>query len=179
MFVDEKMITLLENNIRETENVLNSMKQTLAEMKKTYQMQENPSQEEPLQEDPDYAKHEILSHTKERMEKMIAENYNGYRLPLNAGTDLFKEFGKETVEYLAANTIINKSYDGRFSNINKEWAADILNHTPFRGQDIVLTTHPAVLNGLTDLIRAAEKLSPENTPEKKNVKRKRSIMSKI
>ena len=57
------------------------------------------------------------------IERAIAENYDGHRLSGECAKAVLGEYGIDRVNWVLANTIHEKSHDGRFSRGNKEWAA--------------------------------------------------------
>lgn len=96
---------------------------------------------------------------KEGIEQAIRENFDGMHLNPDAVKSVLEQFGAERAAYVLANTIQQKSWDGRFSKNNKEWAASIMMAEDMntRGEDrrsaFVVDSHPAVLDGFTDLFR--------------------------
>ncbi len=96
---------------------------------------------------------------KEGIEQAIRENFDGMHLNPDAVKTVMEQYGAERAAYVLANTIQQKSWDGRFSGSNKEWAASV-----FVAEDInasgddkrsmfAVNSHPAVLDGFTDLFR--------------------------
>ena len=71
----------------------------------------------------------------------------------------FERFGAERVALVLAATVQTKSWDGRFSSANKDWAfsfdfPDPVNELGFdRRHDYAVETHPAVLDGFINLVR--------------------------
>ena len=57
------------------------------------------------------------------IEKAISENFDGMRLRADAVAQVLSEFGADRVQFVLANTVRQKSWDGRFSRENKAWAA--------------------------------------------------------
>ena len=94
------------------------------------------------------------------IEKAIAENFDGMRLKADAAAQVLSEFGAERVQFVLANTVQQKSWDGRFSRENKAWAAifpiepDVVMGMDRRVQFIV-NSHPAVLDGFICMARGA------------------------
>ena len=70
--------------------------------------------------------------------------------------DIFDEFGYDRTMWVLAATVKNKSFDGRFSNINKGWARTIIpSHLDkYEFDEYAVQSHPAVLNGFIDSVRA-------------------------
>jgi hypothetical protein len=92
------------------------------------------------------------------IEQTIRENYNGYHLNADAATKVIGEYGYDRVNWVLANTIQEKIYDGRFSEANKKWAKGF--YTPDRegsnrASSYTVETHPAVLDGFIKEARAA------------------------
>ena len=94
------------------------------------------------------------------IEKAIAENFDGMRLRTDAAAQVLGEFGAERVQFVLANTVQQKSWDGRFSRENKAWAAafpiepDVVMGMDRRVQ-FVVNSHPAVLDGFITMTRKA------------------------
>ena len=94
------------------------------------------------------------------IEKAIAENFDGMRLKADAAAHVLGEFGAERVLFVLANTVQQKSWDGRFSRDNKAWAAafsiepDVVMGMDRRLQ-FVVRSHPAVLDGFISMTRRA------------------------
>lgn len=76
---------------------------------------------------PEYMKSLSVNITCQRaIEKAISENYNENRLDAGAVLEaILEEFNVDRIEYVLANTVQLKNYDGRFSLSNKRWAANI------------------------------------------------------
>ena len=91
---------------------------------------------------------------KRAIEKGITENFDGMILKTGFEDDIIREFGLERMEYVLANTVQEKDFDGRFSQANKEWAkqTEITEKQEHRYQ-FVVESHPAVLDGFVNLIR--------------------------
>ena len=101
------------------------------------------------------------------IEKAITENFDGMRLRADAAAKVLGEFGVERVQFVLANTVQHKDWDGRFSRENKAWAAafaiepDVVMGMDRRVQSVV-NSHPAVLDGFITMTRKAvlEKYCP-------------------
>lgn len=91
---------------------------------------------------------------KRAIEEGITKNFDGMILNTGFEDDIIREFGRERVEYVLANTVQEKDFDGRFSQANKEWAkqTEITEKLDHRYQ-FVVESHPAVLDGFVNLIR--------------------------
>ena len=63
---------------------------------------------------------------KEAIEQTISAHYAENRLDTEAAVkDVLEKFGPERVQFILANTIQRKNYDGRISQDNKAWAKNI------------------------------------------------------
>ncbi len=90
---------------------------------------------------------------KDAVDRAIAENFDGYRLPKGTAAGVIKEYGIERVSYVLANTVMHRSQEERISPENKEWAKSIEPYAMYESRDIVATSHPAVLNGFINQAR--------------------------
>ena len=109
---------------------------------------------------------------KESIEAAIRDNYRDNRLNGNAVVEaLGASFSMERVQYVLANTVQQKDWDGRFSRENKEWAKSIpVTPNPDAwGQDrncyfVVDQAHPGLVDLLVTRFRKEVKL---DAPTKK------------
>lgn len=63
---------------------------------------------------------------KERIEEAIAANYGNNRLNSRAVMETLSiEFSMERIQYVLANTVQMKDWDGRFGRDNKAWAKTV------------------------------------------------------
>ena len=90
---------------------------------------------------------------KDAIDRAIAENFDGYRLPKGTAEGVIKEYGIERVSYVLANTIMHRRQEERISPENKEWAKSIEPYAMYESRDIVAASHPAVLNGFINQAR--------------------------
>ncbi|MGN0265441.1 MAG: DUF3849 domain-containing protein [Oliverpabstia sp.] len=97
--------------------------------------------------------HETKVACKNAIEKAIAEKFDGYRLPKDTAEGVIQEYGSERVSYVLANSVMHKRQDGRFSLENKEWAKAIEPYAMVKNEDMVVDSHPAVLNGFINQTR--------------------------
>ncbi len=97
--------------------------------------------------------HETKVACKNAIEKAIAEKFDGYRLPKDTAEAVIQEYGFERVSYVLANSVMHKRQDGRFSPENKEWAKVIEPYAMVKNADMVVDSHPAVLNGFINQTR--------------------------
>lgn len=89
---------------------------------------------------------------KNAIESTIKANYDGRHLNADTAKKVIVEYGYDRVNWVLANTIQHKKYDGRFSSSNKEWAGGFYFPKPSeRGSDrtleYVAESHPAILDG--------------------------------
>ena len=64
---------------------------------------------------------------------------------------IFDTFGKDRVEFILANTIVGKMYDGRISHSNKEWAQNVIDidhHSEWS-----IKSHPGLIDIVADMVR--------------------------
>ena len=92
-----------------------------------------------------YQEHEAITAARD----LMYEDKNAYHCIM-----LLDEYDR-TMWVLAA-TVKNKSFDGRFSSINKGWARTIIpSHLDkYEFDEYAVQSHPAVLNGFIDSVRA-------------------------
>ena len=111
------------------------------------------------------------------IEDAIADGYDGMRLDTSSVKDIIKQFGVERVEYVLANTVQQKDWDGRFSRDNKAWAKEISVCPDNRAAFSVGRPHP----GLTDMFVSAarkELRSAEKTAEKPSIREQLKTIAK-
>ncbi len=101
----------------------------------------------------------LNSECKQAIHEAIADNYDGMYLGDGAVDQVVRQYGMERVGYILANTLHHKSYDGRFSHGNKEWAEQVstppehnADRMTFRA-DWVVDSHPVVLDGFVTMFR--------------------------
>lgn len=115
----------------------------------------------------------LNSECKQAIHEAIADNYDGMYLGDDAVDQVVRQYGMERVGYILANTLHHKSYDGRFSHGNKEWAEQVstpehnADRMTFR-TDWVVDSHPAILDGFVTMFR--EELEAQKTREQPFVK---------
>ena len=90
---------------------------------------------------------------KDAIDRAIAENFDGYRLPKGTAEDVIREYGIDRVSYVLANSVAHKRQDVRLSDENKEWAKEIEPYAMWENRDMIVDTHPAVLNGFINQTR--------------------------
>ena len=90
---------------------------------------------------------------KEAIERTISEKFDGYRLPKDTPDEVIRKYGSERVSYVLANTVMHLTHDGRFSPDNKAWAKEIEPYAKHENRDLIVSSHPAVLNGFINQTR--------------------------
>ena len=95
---------------------------------------------------------------KRAIEETIRQNFDGMHLNHNAADSILEEYGSERLSFILACTIQEKSWDGRFSKNNKEWAETIpvpenISRGVNANLDYVVESHSAVLDGFIGLAR--------------------------
>jgi len=97
---------------------------------------------------------------KNAIEKVISQHFDGLRLEKNTAEQVISQFGYDRVNFVLANSVQQKSYDGRFSHDNKEWANSFfILPDKIQGFDkrreYAVDSHPAVLDGFINQARRA------------------------
>jgi hypothetical protein len=95
---------------------------------------------------------------KKAIEASVQEHFDGMHLSDDALKPVLEQFGAERTAYVLANTIQEKSWDGRFTHKNKEWAAAIpvapnMAFGENRNYEFVVDSHPAILDGFVSMFR--------------------------
>ena len=94
---------------------------------------------------------------KEAIEKAIKDFYLGNRLLDACTKEVLSEFGKDRVEYVLANTIRQKSWDGRIREDNKQWANTIsVTNDPSNIYFVIDKVHPGLLDIFANQIRRGD-----------------------
>lgn len=97
------------------------------------------------------------------IEAAVREHFDGLHLSNDAASGVIQAYGLERVLHVLANTVQLHDWDGRYSHRNKEWATSIPNHNSNTVRyGYALNSHPAVLDGLIDMVR--EEQQQERTP---------------
>ena len=106
------------------------------------------------------------------IENLIAEFHDGSHLASDSVIDgALKQFSEERVTLVLASTVQNKSWDGRFSQSNKDWAAGIDVPDNGKGHEIQSDAHPALLNGVISDYRKHLIELEKNLTENKSAER--------
>ena len=104
--------------------------------------------------------HKANVECKNSIKKAIAQNFDGLRLGKNTAEKVISEFGYDRVNFVLANSVQQKSHDGRISRENKEWAKSFyISPDKIQGFDkrleFAVDSHPAVLDGFINQARRA------------------------
>ncbi len=102
--------------------------------------------------------HNLNIACKKAIEAAVNDNFDGMHLNPDAVMSVLEEYGAERVAYVLSATLQRKTWDGRFSKGNKEWAAQTyIPENMVMGRDInselEISSHPAVLDGFVDSFR--------------------------
>ena len=93
------------------------------------------------------------------IEKAISSHFDGFRLDRKCIDEVMEKYGPERVSLVLAATVQVKSWDGRFSSANKDWAftfdfPEAKDDLGFdRRDNYAVTSHPAILDGFINLAR--------------------------
>ena len=93
---------------------------------------------------------------KRTIEEAIRKGFDGMYLNGDCAQSVIDSFGFKRVGWVLANTLQQKTDDGRFSPRNKEWAAGTFIPPSDRNYDFTVESHPAVLDGFVNLFRKAQ-----------------------
>ena len=108
---------------------------------------------------------------KEAIQQAISRHYDGSRLYVDAAVkEVLGMYGAERVQYLLANTVQRKSWDGRISPENKAWAKSIPIPDDSRNAYLCLDrVHPGLMNLFLNKVR---EIIPKKKHHKKTAERK-------
>lgn len=84
------------------------------------------------------------------IETILSARFDGMHLDSVCLSEITTLHGFDLVALALSSTIIDKEYDGRFSQSNKDWAHTI-KQVNMRARTI--ETHPTILNGFVTLFR--------------------------
>ena len=132
--------------------------------KEAYAQYKKEQAEEAMRREQEKLEHGIRIECKNAIEQAIAEKFDGYTLPRDTAEGVIRQYGKERVEIVLANTITHLSHDGSFSPNNKEWAKSLVPSADWQTRDYIVTSHPAVLDGFTN--QARRYIERDREPEK-------------
>lgn len=115
---------------------------------------------------------------KKAIEAAVRENFDGMHLDKDCMKPVMEGYGPGRVEWVLANTLQQKDYDGRFSYSNRVWAKTVPVPESSRAgcdlrQDFIVDSHPAILDGFVSMARRemeAAKAGPEKEGKKPSIK---------
>lgn len=92
---------------------------------------------------------------KSAIEKAISANFDGFYLNDESAESVIAKYGFDRTMWVLAATVNYKSYDGRFSKSNKNWAKEIVPSYIYEDElfRYAVNSHPAVLDGFIDIVR--------------------------
>ncbi len=96
---------------------------------------------------------------KEAIEKAIREDFDGMYLKGDCTQKVIEGYGFKRLTWVLASTVQQKSWDGRFSPANREWARqtyipeDLDSAGLDRNRILAVESHPAVLDGFISQFR--------------------------
>ena len=91
------------------------------------------------------------------IEDAIRKKFDGKYLESDCAKGVIEQFGFHRVMWVLANTLTEKSWDGRFSRENKAWSQTFYIPKDQRRNEFCVQSHPAVLDGFIDETREAWK----------------------
>ena len=155
---------VVEKRIRE---LVKADRYLTPEGKEAYAQYKKEQAEEAMRREQEKLEHGIRIECKDAIEQAVAENFDGYTLTGDAAEGVIRQYGKERVAIVLANTITQLSYDGRFSPDNKEWAKSLVPSADWQTRDYIVTSHPAVLDGFTN--QAREYIERDREPDRAGI----------
>lgn len=100
---------------------------------------------------------------KDAIEQAISDHYRNNSLSDEGTKSVLAQFGAERVQYVLANTVQHKDWDGRISKGNKDWAKTVPICAGNSDYFVVDKSHP----GLTDLFLTQTRKELEATGKEK------------
>lgn len=91
------------------------------------------------------------------IEDVIRKKFDGKHLESGCVAGIIEKYGFYRVMWVLANTLKEKSWDGRFSRENKAWSQKFYIPKDKRRNEFCVQSHPAVLDGFIDETREAWK----------------------
>lgn len=102
------------------------------------------------------ASHQANIACKNAIQESIRLGFDGMFLKKDCANEVLEAFGFKRVNWVLANTLQEKHWDGRFSQENKAWSRHIyIPDDCDHKQAFVVNTHPAVLDGFVNQAREA------------------------
>ena len=101
------------------------------------------------------ASHQANISCKRAIEESIRQNFDGMHLNNGCVDEVIAKYGYKRTAWVLSNTIQQKDQDGRFSQANKQWAKrTCIPSDHWHNSDFVVESHPAVLDGFLNEVRA-------------------------
>lgn len=120
------------------------------------------------------ASHKANIACRDAIEAAIREGFDGMQLSRDVATGVLAQFGPERVAHVLAATLLDKTWDKRFSDKNISWAVSVpMFDTGNRRYDYAINSHSAVLDGFVGLARKemdAAREQPEQSAKKPSIK---------
>ena len=83
----------------------------------------------------------------------IREKFDGYTLPKDCVNNTVKEFGYDRTMWVIANTINERTHDGRICRENRDWASGLRIPNNRNNCDFVLNAHSCLIEGLANQVQ--------------------------
>lgn len=123
------------------------------EGKEAYASYRQEQAEQAMLREQERLEHGVRLECSKAIDAVIAEKYDGSTMPRDTAQSIIEQYGMERVSFVLANTIQNMPFDGRFSQSNKEWAKELIPETDWKNRDLILNSHPGVVDGFTNQTR--------------------------
>ena len=123
--------------------------------------------------------HKLNIACKDSIENAISRHYRNNMLDSKAIQSVVEQFGWARTSFVLVNTIRNKTWDGRISQDNKQWAQlapmfpDVDSQGNNRRLRYVINSHPGLTDIFTKELRSQYQLENEST-QKQSTRRKLS-----
>lgn len=123
------------------------------EGKEAYASYRQEQAEQAMLREQERLEHGVRLECSKAIDAVIAEKYDGSIMPRDTAQSIIEQYGMERVSFVLANTIQNMLFDGRFSQSNKDWAKELIPETDWKNRDLILNSHPGVVDGFTNQTR--------------------------
>lgn len=123
------------------------------EGKEAYAAYKQEQAEQAMQREQERLEHGVRLECSKAIDAVIAEKYDGSTMPRDTAQSIIEQYGMERVSFVLANTIQNMPLDGRFSQSNKDWAKELIPETDWKNRELILNSHPGVVDGFTNQTR--------------------------
>ena len=102
------------------------------------------------------ASHQANIACKKAIEDSIRQGFDGVHLKEDCAKEVLEEFGFKRVNWVLANTIQEKSGDGRFRPDNRSWAQrTFIPEDMGHKVEFIVNSHSEVVNGFVNQVRDA------------------------